>query len=118
MKSFSVLTAALSIQAAALVLAHHTVAYSYDVSRSVTLTGVVTSVEWKNPHVIYHLNVADSGGDLVDWEVESRHLQGMRQSGLEQNTIKVGDTITMNVVVALDGSRRAATISLSLPDGR
>jgi hypothetical protein len=42
----------------------------------------------------------------------------MRQAGIDQNTINVGDTVTMNVLLALDGSHHAATASVVLPDGR
>jgi hypothetical protein len=101
---------------AAPALAHHTVANTHDVSKTVALTGVVTRVSWHNPHVVYHLSVPGEVG--VDWEVESRHLEGMRRSGIDQGTIKVGDRVTFNVFLALDGSRHAATDSVVLPGGR
>ena len=100
------------------VLAHHTVANTHDITRSVALTGVVTSVEWKNPHVIYHLAVAGPAGAPVDWEIESRHLQGMQRDGINMDTIQVGDAVTMNVLLARDGSHHAATASVTLPNGR
>ena len=100
------------------VLAHHTVANTHDITRSIALIGVVTSVEWKNPHVIYHLAVAGPDGAPVDWEVESRHLQGMQRDGINMDTIQVGDAVTMNVLLARDGSHHAATASVTLPNGR
>ena len=99
-------------------LAHHTVANTFDVRKLVSLTGTVTSVDWKNPHVIYHLAVADANGTNVDWQIESRHLQGMRRAGLEQGTIHAGDRVTMKVMLASDGSHHAATASILLMDGR
>jgi hypothetical protein len=104
------------ILSAAPALAHHTVANTHDVSKTVPLTGVVTSISWHNPHVIYHLSVPGEVG--VDWEIESRHLQGMQRSGITQDTIKVGEKVTFNVFLALDGSHHAATDSVVLPDGR
>ena len=98
------------------VFAHHTVANTHDVSKVVPLTGVVTSVRWQNPHAIYHLSVPGAIG--VDWEIESRHPEGMRRDGVEKDTIKVGDHVTFNVFLALDGSHHAATASVVLPDGR
>lgn len=98
--------------------AHHTVARSYDVSHAVALTGIVTSIQWQYPHVIYHLAVRGEPGTSGDWEIESRHPQGMHMDGIEMDTIKAGDVVTMNVLVALDGSHRAATASVRLPDGR
>ena len=113
----AVVLASIAIGSTALA-AHHTVARSYDVSHAVALTGIVTSIEWQNPHVIYHLAVRGEPGTSGDWEIESRHPQGMRMDGIEMDTIKVGDVLTMNVLVALDGSHRAATASVQLPDGR
>jgi len=98
-------------------LAHHTVALTHDVSHTVALTGTVTGIQWQNPHVIYHLAVPTEGA-VVDWEIESRHLQGMRQDGIDMDTIRVGDTVTMNVLLARDGSHHAATASVILADGR
>ena len=98
--------------------AHHTVAYDVDISKLVALTGTVTSVEWKNPHVIFHLAVPDVTGTRVDWEIESRHIDGMRRDGIASDTIKVGDALTMNVMVTRNGSHHAATASVVLPDGR
>jgi hypothetical protein len=96
--------------------AHHTVARTHDVSRVVPLTGVVTSIRWENPHVVYHFSVPGAIG--VDWEIEGPHLQGMRRDGIDKDTIKVGDHVTFNVFLALDGSHHAATASVVLPDGR
>jgi hypothetical protein len=100
----------------ATVWAHHTVANTHDVSKVVTLTGVITSVRWQNPHVTYHLSVPGAVG--VDWEIESRHLEGMRRAGVDKDTIRVGDRVTFDVLLALDGSHRAASASVVLADGR
>ena len=97
---------------------HHTVAATFDVGKLVSLTGTVTSVDWKNPHVIYHLSVLDINGAAIDWEIESRHLQGMHRAGVEQDTIKTGDRVTMKVMLARDGSRHAATASIVVGDER
>jgi hypothetical protein len=118
MKTPTCLALILQLMAAIPAFAHHTVANTVDISTLVPLKGTVTAVEWKNPHAIYHLAVIDANRVMVDWEIESRHLQGMRQDGIQQDTIKVGDRITMNVMLALDGTHHAATASVVLPDGR
>ena len=118
MKHRTLLLLACVVVAAVVIEAHHTVALTFDVSHTVALTGKVTSIQWQNPHVIYHLAVADGQGRVVDWEIESRHVDGMRRDGIQMDTIKVGDTVSMHDMVALDGSHRAATASVVLPDGR
>ena len=97
-------------------LAHHTVANTVDTSRLVSLTGVVTTIRWQNPHVVYYLSVPGEIG--VDWEIESRHLEGMRLDGVERDTIKVGNRVTLQVMLARDGSLHAATASIVLANGR
>ena len=110
---------ALAVVAAAPAIdAHHTVALTYDATRAVTLSGTITSVQWQNPHVVYHLAVKEANGEIADWAIESRHLEGMRRDGLEMDRVKPGDAVTMRVMVALDGSRRAATVSVTPADGR
>jgi len=115
--AFSLMLSAVISVSAVPVLAHHTVASTVDVSKLVSLTGTVTSVDWKNPHVIYHLAVSDRTGVVSDWEIESRNLQIMQRAGVEHDTIKAGQRVTMNVMVARDGSRHAATASIVLADG-
>src|ERR1041385_8096973 len=99
-------------------MAHHTVANTFDVSKAVPLTGTVTAVDWKKPHGIYHVAVPDASGAHIEWEIESRRRQGMRRAGVEPDTIKAGDRVTMNVMVSRDGSHHAATKSIRLADGR
>src|SRR4051812_45882912 len=99
-------------------LAHHTVANTFDVRKIVSLTGTVRSIDWKYPHVIYRLSVSDANGSEIDWEIESRHPQGMHQNGVEPETIKAGEHVTMNVMLAIDGSHHAATASIVLAGGR
>lgn len=109
---------ACTVLAGATAHAHHTVALTHDISYTVALTGTVTEIQWQNPHVIYHLAVPGERSALVDWEIESRHVQGMHLDGIEQDTIKVGDAVTMNVMLAKDGTHHAATASVVLADGR
>ena len=81
----AVLAAGVSVVPSA--LAHHTVANSCDVSKIVVLKGVVTSVMWENPHVVYPLAVRGGEGSPVDWAIESRHLQecGMTESSVTRS---------------------------------
>ena len=98
--------------------AHHTISAVYDISKVVTLKGVVTEVDWQNPHVILHLDVKNDDGTLVTWNVETWHLQGMRRRGLTQQAfVKVGDAVDMTVFVAKDGTWKAELESITLPSG-
>jgi len=51
-------------------LAHHSVPAQYDVSRTITIEGVVTKIEWTNPHAHFWVEVKDADGTVSEWEME------------------------------------------------
>ena len=68
----SVLVAVFSLMAAAVpLLAHHSFAAEYDTKAPVTLKGVVTKVEWLNPHAYFYIDVKDDSGKVVNWAIEN-----------------------------------------------
>jgi hypothetical protein len=118
MKAPSTALVALAVAVLAAPLsAHHTISAIYDTNTVVTLKGVVTEVDWQNPHVILHLDVKNDDGSLVNWAVETWHLQGMRRHGLTQDFVKAGDAVDMTVFTAKDGTRKAELESITLPTG-
>ena len=102
---------------AAPVLAHHTVAGVYDPEKRATLNGVLTDVEWKQPHVLVHIDVKDEGGRFVTWVVEMQTPLIMKSHGLQQDQLKPGMTITSTVCVARDGSHRGYAQTINTPEG-
>jgi hypothetical protein len=100
------------------VLAHHTAAYLYNIDKPAPLSGTVTEVEWKQPHVIVHVDAKDGAGIVVNWSVEMAGPQGgMYRRGVRpENFVKPGDAISMTVCVAKDGSHTAAVHSIVVPD--
>jgi hypothetical protein len=97
--------------------AHHTIAAVYDVSKLVTLKGVVAEVDWQSPHIVFHLDVKNGDGTLVRWDVETKNPQGLRQMGLTQDFVKAGDAVTMDVFVAKDGTQHAAAETITSSTG-
>jgi hypothetical protein len=99
-------------------LAHHTAAYIYDVEKPVQLSGIVSEVEWKQPHVIVHVETRGDAGAVVNWRVEmAGPLGGMYRRGVRpENFVKPGDAISMTVCVAKDGSHTAAVHSITVPN--
>ena len=100
------------------VFAHHTAAYLYDIDKPSQLNGTVTEVEWKQPHVIVHVDAKDAAGIVVSWSVEMAGPQGgMYRRGVRPETfVKPGDAINMTVCVAKDGSHTAAVHSIAVPN--
>jgi len=100
-----------------LLVPHHSTA-NYDTSKTVTLRGIVTSLDWRNPHVHIHLNVPDpTDGKLVNWDAETWGTGQMSVRGLTNGFVKAGDQVSIDVFVAKDGMPRAFVRILTLPDG-
>ena len=100
------------------VFAHHTVSVVYDPDKHATLNGVVSDVEWKQPHVIFHVKVKGSDGRLEPWTVETQAPLVVRSHGLQQDMLKPGVSVSSTVCLARDGSHRAYAQTIVLPEGR
>ena len=104
------------LAAGAPLLAHHSFAAEFDASQRLTLTGVVTKVEWTNPHVWFWVNVMDEkSGKIVNWGFEMGSPNALsRDSGWTVNTMKVGMVVTVVASRAKDGSTRANTSTVTV----
>jgi len=102
-----------------LVLAHHAFTAEYDEKKAIVLKGVVTKLEWTNPHVRFYIDVRDDKGNLTNWDLELQSVNTLTRAGWSRNTLKVGDQVTVNAYLARDGSNRAnARGGVTLADGR
>lgn len=110
----SLVALALAATAAPLV-AHHRADGAYDTKHLVMMTGTVTEVEWRNPHVILHLDTRYGSRNVASWDVETLGPLLLMRLGLNQDSIKAGDAINMTVCVAKDGTMKAVTRAIELP---
>jgi hypothetical protein len=115
---WSILAAALALTIAAPAVAHHSFAAQYDRSKPTTITGVVTKIDWINPHARFFVDVKDSSGQMVNWEVELGPPAGLMRRGWTRNSLKVGESVTVNGYLAKDGSNLANASTVTLGDGR
>lgn len=88
-------------------LAHHSFKAEYDESRLITLSGSVTKVSWKNPHVMMNLDVKDEHGKVANWELELASPNGLLRQGWKVDSLKPGDRVTVTGYGARDGSHVA-----------
>jgi uncharacterized protein DUF6152 len=98
--------------------AHHSFAAEFDASKPVTLKGVVTQIDWANPHVWFYINVKDEDGRMVRWACEMGAPHQLQQRGWLRETMKVGDTVTVAGSLARDGAKRANARLVTTADGR
>ena len=76
--------------------AHHSFGAEYDANGPITLTGVVTKIEWTNPHSHFYLDVTDDKGNVVNWKFEGYGPGVLYRTGWKKDvTIKAGDMITV-----------------------
>lgn len=109
------LAAALLAPAAA--MAHHSFSM-FDVTKSVTINGVVSGFEWSNPHCWLRVMTTDAKGGQTTWSFEMTSPNLLARSGWRPATIKPGEKITVVGVPLRDGNPGAQFRSATLPDGR
>jgi len=98
---------------AAPAFAHHTISWYYNVDKLVTLKGVVTEIDWVNPHVVFHVDVTQDNGSVVSWSVETAAAYQASRRGLQKDFMKAGELVSMAVFVAKDGGPKAAMQSIT-----
>ena len=100
--AFSVLVC--FVLAAPDVLAHHSFAAEFDAMKPLTLKGIVTKIEWANPHTYFYMDVTSPDGKVVNWGMEMGSPNGLMRAGWTRNTLHVGDEVTVEGAQAKDGT--------------
>ena len=99
-------------------LAHHSMSSEFDTSRTATMIGTITKIDWTNPHIWIYLSVKDADGKAVEWGVEGAGPNSLHVAGIDKSLLKPGDRVTVEFYAAKNGSRRGGGQMLTLPDGR
>ena len=98
--------------------AHHSFGAQYDSNKTVNLTGLVTKVEWQNPHVYIFIDVEGHDGQYEQWALEMGAPAVLtRTQGWTKSTLQVGDEITVEGKQARDGSNLANARNVTLATG-
>ena len=104
--------------AAVPMLAHHSFSAEYDRSKPIQLKGMVTKVEWMNPHARFYLDVKDEGGKVINWEFELGSPNGLMRGGWTRNSLKIGDVVQVSGSRAKDGSNLVNASNVAFEDGK
>lgn len=100
------------------VLAHHSFAAEYDANKPITLKGTVTKMEWTNPHARFYIDVKDAAtGKVTNWNLELASPNVLKRQGWRRDSIKEGDTVTVEGSMAKDGSKMANARVVTMADG-
>ena len=99
--------------------AHHSFGAEYDASKPITLTGVLTKIEWTNPHCFIYIDVKDDKGNVANWKLEGYPPNVLYRNGWKKDaTMKVGDRITVTGWRSRDGSNWAHSREITLSSGQ
>ena len=109
---------AILASSSAAVSAHHSFAAQYDANKPVTLKGIVSKVEWTNPHARFYVDVRDETGTVTNWNLELASPNVLVRNGWSRKSLMVGDEIVVEGSLAKDGSKMANARVVRLADGR
>jgi hypothetical protein len=87
------------------VTAHHSVTAEFDTSKSFSVSGTITKLEWVNPHVYIYVDATDDKGNVTPYSFESGPPGNLRRTGVLKTMFTVGDVVTIDAEVAKDGSK-------------
>jgi hypothetical protein len=99
-------------------VAHHSFAAEFDGKKCVVFEGVVTRIEWTNPHTFFFLNVKEGDGRVVNWAFETAGPNLLSHLGWKRDSLKIGDHIKVEAYPAWDKARIASARTVVLADGR
>jgi hypothetical protein len=107
---------ALAILVPAPAQSHHS-NVAYEVTKVITITGVVKDFEWVNPHTWLHVVVDDGKGQKVEWACEGRAPGILGRAGWTRGSLKAGETVTVDMSPAKDGSKVSIIARVTKADG-
>jgi Family of unknown function (DUF6152) len=95
--------------------AHHSFSAEFDADKPVTITGIVTKVDWTNPHVWLYVNVKDAAtGRTANWGAEMGPPHGLQRTGWRRDTLKIGEEVTIKGFMSRNGSNRINARNVTL----
>jgi len=100
------------------VSAHHSWTAEYDAKKPVTVKGVVSKVEWTNPHTHFYVDATDNNGKVTTWNFEMASTPALERAGWSRKTLPIGTEVTVAGFAGRNVAERAIVTSFKGPDGK
>lgn len=119
-KRYAIALALFGVLAAAIpVLAHHSFSAEFDGSKTFVVKGVLTKVDWTNPHIYFYLDVKGANGKVQQYAFSSGPPGTLRRAGVKKSDFKIGETVTVTGAPAKDGTKLLGWLKMiKYADGR
>jgi hypothetical protein len=112
LKRYRMVTSVFAMLAIALpALAHHALTAEFDPTRNFTVTGVLSKVEWANPHIYVYVDVK-KGDQVETYGFEAGPPVALNRAGVKKADFKIGDTVTVTALAAKDGTKLLGHLSM------
>ena len=100
-------------------MAHHSPSAIFDMKKKITLKGSVTKVDWVNPHIVVYMDAKGDDGNVESWKFESNPPRWFTKVGVTRADFAqaIGQTVTVEVVKAIDGSKYGYLQKIVFPNG-
>jgi hypothetical protein len=98
--------------------AHHSFEVEYDVRKPVEASGVISKVEWTNPHMRIYVDVTDEKGAVTTWNLELGSPNSVLRRGWKRADLQVGEKISFKAFGGRKILTRAVADTITLADGR
>jgi hypothetical protein len=100
------------------VTAHHSFAAQFDGDKPVVLKGVITKVDWRNPHIWVYLDVREADGKVTKWECEGGAPNALTRQGWSRAHLKLGDDLIVEGWRAKNGTNTCNARTWRLGNGQ
>jgi hypothetical protein len=100
--------------------AHHAYATVFDASKTVTLTGTLTKVDWRNPHIEISVDAKGDRGQSEAWVIEGQPPSYFTANKVGKTEFEraIGQTVTLEIYRARDGNLLGSLLKITFADGK